>query len=109
MIAPKNTPIKIRAVYIPATDTTEVRLSITHPMDTGQIKDDAGNTIKKWHVTQVIAKYEQQTVLSMHLGTAVSKDPYLFFKFKGGAKNKTISVQWWDSQGDTRQDSAKIV
>ena len=34
----------------------------------------------------------------------VSKDPYLAFKFKGGAKGDKISVTWTDNKGDTRTD-----
>jgi sulfur-oxidizing protein SoxZ len=41
-------------------------------------------------------------------GPAVSKDPFLNFKFKGGAKGDEVTVSWVDNKNDTRTDKAKI-
>jgi sulfur-oxidizing protein SoxZ len=109
MTEPKENPIKIRAVYNPGKNFTEIRVLITHPMDTGQVKDSMGHFIKKWYVTHVIVQQGNQTLLSMRLGTAISKNPYLFFKFKGGRKNDTITVTWLDNHDEKRTDSSKVL
>ena len=38
----------------------------------------------------------------------MSKNPYLAFSFKGGAKGDKIVVSWKDNKGDTRTDEAAI-
>jgi len=38
-------------------------------------------------------------------GVAVSKNPYLSFKFKGAAAGDTVKVSWVDNKGDS--DSAE--
>jgi sulfur-oxidizing protein SoxZ len=99
-------PMRIRA-KIEGT-STEVRVLMSHPMATGQIKDAAGVIIPAHYITDVTAQHNGKTVLSANWGTAVSKDPYLFFKFKGGAKGDKVTVNWTDNKGDKRTDTSEI-
>jgi sulfur-oxidizing protein SoxZ len=39
----------------------------------------------------------------------VAKNPFLAFKFKGGAKGDKIQIAWVDNHGDKRSDEATIV
>jgi sulfur-oxidizing protein SoxZ len=41
-------------------------------------------------------------------GPAVAKNPFLAFKFKGGAKGEKIQVTWTDNRGDKRTEEAVI-
>ena len=52
--------------------------------------------------------FRSRVVLGAEFGTAVSKNPYLAFRFKGGAKGDKIVVSWKDSKGETRTDEAAI-
>ena len=81
---------------------------MNHEMETGQRKDAAGNTIPAWHIQTVTATYNGKTVLSAQWGPAVAKNPFLSFKFKGGAKGDKIIVTWVDNHGDKRTDEAVI-
>ena len=99
-------PMRIRAVA--ANGSTEVRVLMSHPMDTGQVKDAAGAVIPAHFITDVLAQYAGKTVLSATWGAAVSKNPYLYFKFKGGAKGEKITVAWTDNKGAKRSDTADI-
>ncbi len=99
-------PMRIRAKA--DNGSTEVRVLMSHPMATGQIKDSAGTIIPAHYITDVTAQYNGKTVLSAHWGTSVSKDPYLFFKFKGGVKGEKVTVNWSDNKGDKRTDTAEI-
>ncbi len=99
-------PMRIRAKA--ENGSTEVRVLMSHPMDTGQIKDAAGNVIPAHHITSVAAQHNGKTVLSSTWGAAVSKNPYLFFKFKGGAKGDKVTVTWTDNKGDKRSDTSEI-
>jgi sulfur-oxidizing protein SoxZ len=42
-------------------------------------------------------------------GPAVSKNPYMSFKFKGGAKGDKVKITWTDNKGETRTDEGTIL
>ena len=99
-------PMKIRATTLG--DSTEVKVLMSHEMETGQRKDAQGQTIPAWFIQNVIVTWNGRTVLSAQWGTAVSKNPFLSFKFKGGAKGDKIAISWMDNRGDKRTDETVI-
>jgi sulfur-oxidizing protein SoxZ len=46
--------------------------------------------------------------MTAHWSGAVSKNPYISFKFSGGAKGDEISVSWTDNKGGSDSGTAKI-
>ena len=99
-------PMRIRAA---AKDgVTEVRVLMSHVMETGQRKDSAGAVIPAHFITELSAKHNDKLVLSAEFGPSVSTNPYLAFKFKGGAKGDKVVVTWKDNKGDSRTDEAAI-
>lgn len=99
-------PMKIRASLVG--DSTEVKVLMSHEMETGQRKDAQGQTIPAWFIQTVTVTWNDKTVLSAQWGTAVSKNPFLSFKFKGGARGDKITVSWTDSRGDARTDVTAV-
>ena len=99
-------PMKIRAAN--KDGVTEVKVLVSHEMETGQRKDAAGAIVPAWFITELVAKHGDKVVLTSDFGPSVSKNPYLAFKFKGGAKGDKIVVTWKDNKGDTRTDEAAI-
>ncbi|MBI2277037.1 MAG: thiosulfate oxidation carrier complex protein SoxZ [Dechloromonas sp.] len=99
-------PMKIRAAN--KEGVTEVKVLVSHEMETGQRKDSAGAVVPAWFITELSAKHNDKIVLSSEFGPSVSKNPYLAFKFKGGAKGDKIVVSWKDNKGETRSDEAVI-
>lgn len=99
-------PMRIRAQV--AGDKTTVRVLMRHEMETGQRKDASGALVPAHFITEVTAEHNGRPVLAAQFGTAVSKNPYLAFKFKGGAKGDKLTVSWVDSKGDTRRDEVLI-
>jgi sulfur-oxidizing protein SoxZ len=99
-------PMKIRASL--AGDSTEVKVLMSHEMETGQRKDANGQTIPAWFIQNVSVTWNGKSVLSAQWGPAVSKNPFLSFKFKGGAKGDKIVIHWVDNRGDQRTDEAII-
>lgn len=99
-------PMKIRAAN--KDGITEVKVLISHEMETGQRKDANGAIVPAWFITELQAKHGDKVVLQGEFGTAVSKNPYLAFKFKGGAKGDKVTVSWKDNKGDSRTDEAVI-
>jgi sulfur-oxidizing protein SoxZ len=77
-------------------------------METGQRKDAQGKTVPAWFIQTITASHEGRTVLSAQWGTAIAKNPFLAFKFKGGAKGEKVQISWIDNRGETRTDEAVI-
>ena len=99
-------PMKIRANVVG--DSTEVKVLMSHEMETGQRKDAKGEVIPAWFIQNVSATWNDKTVLSAQWGTAVAKNPFVSFRFKGGVKGDRITVTWTDNRGDKRTDTAVI-
>ena len=99
-------PMRIRATE--SGGVVEVKVLMKHDMESGQRKDAAGKVIPAWHINTLTAKVKDKEVFAAEFGPAVSKAPFLNFKFKGAAKGDKISVTWVDNRGDTRTDEVAI-
>jgi len=99
-------PMRIRAV---ARDgMVNVKVLMSHEMETGQRKDSSGKIVPPHFIQNVSAIWQGKTVLQAQWGPAVSKNPFLEFNFKGGQKGDKIVVTWEDNKGDKRSDEAVI-
>ena len=87
---------------------TEVRALMQHEMENGRRKDETGKLIPAWFITEVKVQHNGKTVLEGQFGTAVSKNPYLAFRFKGGKAGDKIRLSWVDNRGDTSSDEVEI-
>jgi sulfur-oxidizing protein SoxZ len=47
-------------------------------------------------------------VMTAQWSGGVSKNPYLSFKFKGGAAGDTVTLSWRDNTGESDSVEAKI-
>jgi sulfur-oxidizing protein SoxZ len=97
--------IKMRANI--ADGVTTIKALISHPMDTGLVKDKkTGEVIPAHYIQEVVCKHKGNTVLTANWGPAVSKNPYLSFKFSGAAAGDTVSLSWVDNKGE--KDSSDV-
>jgi sulfur-oxidizing protein SoxZ len=88
---------------------TVVKCLINHPMETGLRKDSKTNELVPAHfINEVICKWKDQTVMSCEWGSGVSKNPYLSFKFKGGAAGDPVEVSWTDNKGESQSEKSEI-
>jgi sulfur-oxidizing protein SoxZ len=87
---------------------TEVKILMQHEMETGMRKEADGTVVPAWFITEVKATYQGRTVLEAQFGQSVSKNPYLLFRFKGGAAGEKVTVNWVDNKGESRSDEATI-
>jgi sulfur-oxidizing protein SoxZ len=99
-------PMRIRAQL--KDGVTDVRVLMSHPMETGLRKDSSGKVIPALFINDVKAVCAGRTVLSAKWGQAVSQNPYLQFRFKGAKAGDKVSVTWTDNSGDTRTDELAI-
>ncbi|MGX2039457.1 thiosulfate oxidation carrier complex protein SoxZ [Methylocaldum sp. MU1018] len=92
--------IKIRAKH--ENGLTTVRMLITHPMETGRRRDDlTGRTVPAHFIREVRIECNRHLIASCELSTAVSKDPYIALRFRGGKTGDDIRVTWTDNLGIT--------
>lgn len=99
-------PMRIRATA--SGDAVDVRVLMSHEMETGQRRDSAGNLVPAHYISNVTVSHAGKVVLTAEWGPAVSKNPYLQFRFTGGKKGDEITVTWLDNKGETRTDKAVI-
>ena len=85
-------------------DLVEVKSLMLHPMETGTRKDaDTGQTVAAHFITQLTFTNNGKLVMVANFSTAVSRDPYFSYKFKGGKAGDTLTVTWVDNNGGTDQ------
>ena len=99
-------PMRIRAQV--KDGLTDVRVLMSHPMETGLRRDTAGKIIPALYINEVKVTSGGKTVLTAKWGQAVSQNPYLQFKFKGAKTGDKVAVTWTDNTGDTRTDEVAI-
>jgi sulfur-oxidizing protein SoxZ len=100
--------IKMRAT-LGDDGVTTVKILISHPMDTGLVKDKkTGNLIPAHFIQEVVCEHNGNNVMTAEWGPAVSKNPYLSFRFKGATAGDTVKVNWVDNQGNSDSGEATI-
>ena len=99
-------PMRVRALE--QGGVTEVKILMKHDMETGLRKDSAGKVIAAHFIQNLSVRHKDKEVMSAQLGPAISKDPFVSFKFKGGVKGDKIIVTWTDNKGDKRTDETVI-
>ena len=99
-------PMRIRANMVDG--KVEVKVLMAHEMETGQRKDAKGATVPAWFIQSVTASHNGKLVLDSQWGPAVSKNPFLSFRFAGGKPGDKVSVTWTDNKGEKRTDEATI-
>ncbi|MCW8935280.1 MAG: thiosulfate oxidation carrier complex protein SoxZ [Gammaproteobacteria bacterium] len=99
--------IKVRAKV--KGETTVVKALISHAMETGQRKNKkTGKMIPAHFIQEVTCSHNGNDVLNADWGTAISKNPYLSFKFNGAKKGDTLKMSWVDNKGESDSVEAKI-
>ena len=99
--------IKIRAKA--SGGVTTVKALMSHEMETGTRKDSkTGKLIPAHHITEVTATHNGNPIMTANFGGGVSKNPYLSFKFKGGAAGDKLTLSWVDNKGESDSATADI-
>ncbi len=81
---------------------TTVRLIIRHPMETGfRVETENSELVPAHYINLVQVRHNGQLVLSCDWSRAVSKNPYLSFKFRNAAVGDRLTVFWSDNKNKT--------
>jgi sulfur-oxidizing protein SoxZ len=81
-------------------DYADVKVLMSHPMETGQRKNEKGELVPVHFIQSVIATHNGKTVLDAQWSQAVARNPFLGFRVKGAKAGDKISVNWVDTIGD---------
>lgn len=98
--------IKIRTLT--QGDITDIRILMQHPMETGQRKDERGQTLPTHFIQNFTVSLNGKTMIDGQLNTSISKNPLFTFKARGIKAGDKLAVSWSDNSGDKRQDEIVI-
>jgi len=99
--------IKIRAKA--KNGVVTVKALISHKMETGLRKDKkTGKVIPAHFIEMVNCEHNGGPVMDAEWGVAISKNPYLSFKFAGGNSGDTVKLSWKDNTGKTDTLETKV-
>jgi sulfur-oxidizing protein SoxZ len=87
---------------------TEIRVLMTHPMETGQRKDSEGKIVPTHFIQNLTVKVNGKPVIEAETSQAVSRNPVFSFRLKGGAKGDKIEVSWLDNHGESNSTEAAV-
>ena len=88
---------------------TTIKALISHPMDTGMQKDKkTGETIPAHFIQEVVCTHKGNTIMTAYWGPAISKNPYLSFKFTGAEAGDTVMLSWVDNKGEKDSGETKV-
>lgn len=100
-----GSPMRIRAIENQG--IVDVKILIRHDMESGLRKNDEGTFIPAWFIHTLRVEAHGQEVFSAQLGPAVSRDPFLNFRYQGTKGDKLV-VTWADTHNDTRRDEVTV-
>ncbi|MFV2032140.1 MAG: thiosulfate oxidation carrier complex protein SoxZ [Gammaproteobacteria bacterium] len=85
-----------------------VKSLINHPMETGLRRDrKTGRKVLARYIKEVIAQTGDKIVMQAYWGSAISRNPYLSFKYYGN-KGDSLTLSWIDSIGKSDSVTAWV-
>ncbi|HEY0267721.1 MAG TPA: thiosulfate oxidation carrier complex protein SoxZ [Methyloradius sp.] len=89
-------------------EITEIKVLMSHPMETGRRKNDLGETIPLHFIQLVTVTLNGKPVLEAQWGTGVSKNPYLTFHLAGAKIGDVVAVVWHDNRGESSSSQIAV-
>jgi len=101
--------MQIRARMISG-DVADVKVLITHDMETGLRKDaKTKNLIPPHFINNFIATLNGKTVLESQWGTGVAKNPFVGFRVKGAKPGDFVAISAVDNLGEKFDHNAIVI
>lgn len=92
---------------VKAGDVIEIRTLISHPMETGQRRDNSGAVIPRDIITSFVALFDGKEVFRLDCQPAISANPYIAFAFKA-ERSGTFEFVWTNEEGATARTRAEL-
>ena len=100
-------PMRIRVTL--KGDVADVKVLMSHPMETGQRKDPATGQILPMHfIKNVVATLNGKPVLQAQWSQAISRNPFINFRVRGARSGDRIAMRWEDNRGEAASIEAAV-
>lgn len=99
-------PIKIRVQL--QGELADIRVLMQHPMETGQRKDDKGQSIPTHFIQTFTVELNGKAMIDGQLNTSISRNPLFAFKARGIKAGDKLAVSWVDNGGSRRRDEITV-
>ena len=99
-------PMKIRATS--KDGVAEIRVLMSHPMETGQRKDPSGKIVPPHFIQNLTVRLNDRTVVEGQISQAVSRNPVFSFRVKGGKSGDKVEISWLDNKGESSRVETAI-
>jgi len=100
-------PTRLRAVL--QGEVADVRIRMTHPMETGLRRDARGALVPLHFIQSVVVQHNGKTVLDAQWSQAVSSNPLLGLRIRSAKVGDRITVTWVDNKGGRRTDESTVL
>jgi sulfur-oxidizing protein SoxZ len=90
--------IRLSANVIAPGEIIEVRTLVSHPMETGQRRDTAGELIPRHIINSFRCEFEGELVFACDLEPAIAANPYFQFTV-APPRSGTLTMTWTDDDG----------
>ena len=90
-------------------EVAEIKVLISHPMETGRRKNDLDEVVPAHFIQLVTATLNGKPVLEAQWGTGISKNPYLTFHVRGAKVGDKVAVTWHDNKGASNSSEIEVI
>lgn len=80
-------------------DVADVKLRITHAMETGLRRNERNELVPLHFIQSVVASHNGRAVFDVQWSQAISRNPFLGFRIKGAKPGDKVNVFWTDNRG----------
>jgi sulfur-oxidizing protein SoxZ len=85
----------------------DVKLLISHPMESGQRRDDMGQSIRRDIINSFVCTFDDEEVLRADLFPAIAANPFLSFAVTVQTSG-TLAMTFVDDHGTVQTETASI-
>jgi sulfur-oxidizing protein SoxZ len=85
----------------------DVKLLISHPMESGQRRDAMGLAIPRDIINRLVCTLDQDVVFEMSLFPAIAANPFFAFSVIA-ERSGTLKVTFTDDHGTTQTETAPV-
>jgi len=90
-----------------AGEVVTIKTLISHPMESGQRKDDDGNVIPRSIINRFVCDFRGENVIDVVLAPAISTNPYFQFDAKVPEAGD-FKFTWYDDDGSVYEETKSI-
>ena len=88
-------------------EAVEVKIMISHPMESGQRRDETGKPIPRQIINNFVCTYNGEEVIRLDLFPAIAANPYLAFVLTAEASGDIV-MTWKDDKGEAQTETVAI-